>query len=181
MRHIQLYESFGTERHIVSIYTEYPEWMEFMRSLLNDEYYNRINHTEYEKMWKDRVANSCPYYVVDNSYNKWFFYPNPYKYSTPDPRKIIVFQILQQGSIYDANQHLMETTLKCSYETLIDEAQSPEEAMLDMIQEDSSLIPDYSETRPLVFNKMLSLPGVDQEIKDTVKAFVKWNSVKKYI
>jgi hypothetical protein len=181
MRHIQLYESFGTEEHSVTAYTDYEDWMEFMKSSLSDDYFRRFNNIDYERMWRDRTAYQSPTYVVDNGYNKWIFWLDPPKYQMQNPKEIAALVISHVGAIHDSNQNTMETTLKCSYKDLIAQAKSPEEIMLAEIGENSSLAATYSESRPRVFKKMLELPNIPSNINDIIKASLKWRSIQNYI
>ena len=178
MRHLQLYESFATDSHKVVAYKNYEEWMEFMRSALTEDYFRRFNNIDYERMWRDRSAYQSPSYVVDNT---WIFWLDPPKYKMENPKEIAALQINDEGTINDSNQPRMEAALGCSYNDLIAQAKTPEEGMLDEILEDSSLAGVYSEKRPRVFKKMLELPDVPSNIKDIVKAALKWKSIQNYI
>ena len=177
MRHIQLYESFGTEEHSVTAYTDYEDWMEFMKSSLRDDYFRRFNNIDYERMWRDRTAYQSPSYVVDN---RWIFWLDPPKYQMENPTEIAALRI-HDGVIDDSRQRILEGDLNCSYKELISQAKTPEEVMLDEIKENSSLAATYSESRPGVFKKMLALPNVPSNINDIIKASLKWKSIQNYI
>jgi len=178
MRHIKIYESFGTDEHFVVVYKNYEDWMEFMKSALKDGYFRMINNIDYERMWRDRTAYQSPSYVVDN---RWIFWLDPPKYKMENPKEVVALVISDVGVIHDSNQNTMETTLKCSYKDLIAQAKTPEEIMLDEIKENSSLAATYSESRPKVFKKMMELPNIPSNINDIIKASLKWKSIQNYI
>jgi hypothetical protein len=173
MRHIQLYESFATDSHKVAAYKNYEEWMEFMGSVLTEDYFRMFNNIDYERMWRDRSAYQSPSYVVDNT---WIFWLDSPKY-TENPTKVVALQINDRRTITDSNQSRMETTLGCSYKDLLAIAKTPEEVMADEMAEDFSLIDTYSQRRPRVFKRVLAMPDLPKELK----AALKWKEMKNYI
>ena len=174
MRHLQLYESFTTDSHKVVAYKKYEDWMEFMRSVLTEDYFRMFNNIDYERMWRDRSAYQSPSYVVDNS---WIFWLDPPKYQMENPKEIAALQINDKRTITDSNQFRMEEALGCSYKDLIAIAKTPEEVMADEMTEDSSLIDTYSQRRPRVFKRVLAMPDLPKELK----AALKWKEMKDYI
>jgi len=184
MRHLKIYEEFdqmpdspqesSNKLHLVAVYEDYEEWMEFMHSVLNSSYYMMINNIDYQRMWRDRTAYQSPTYVVDN---EWIFWLDPPKYKMENPKEIAALQINERGTINDSNQPRMEAALGCSYKDLIAQAKTPEENMKDEIMANPDLIDKYSESRPYVFKKVVAQPNLPAPIK----AALKWKEMKAYI
>jgi hypothetical protein len=188
MRHLKIYEDFdqmtdppqgnSNKLHLVAAYKSYEQWMEFMHSVLEISYFSRINHTDYERMWRDRTAYQSPTYVVDNEWIFWLESPKyPKRYNMENPAEIAALQINERRTITDSNQSRLEAALGCSYKDLIAQAKTPVENMKDEIMTNPDLIDKYSESRPKVFKGVVIQPNLPAPIK----AALKWKEMKNYI
>lgn len=188
MRNIQLYENFKTPQYQVAAYTDTDEWLEFLKSELRPNNYKMVDGG----FWKDKMDQGAIIYLVDSppGFKKWFFWRNPNPgWNDPTPSHLRVSLIkddINSMGMEAQSLSYMEKDLKCSYQELIDQAKTPEEIMdWQMMRYPSSYIKSHSETRPLVFNKVLSNTSIPEERREryrlTAKNLSKWDKIKNYI
>lgn len=177
MRHLQIYESFDNDKHKVAAYTSFPEYREFKLSTVNHRY-DSVKEEEFNK----RIANGFPVYVVNN---KWEFWENRDKppVNWPESKPAVKACRLDKSGQTPFSQKIMEEIIGRSYKELIDVAKTPEEVMVDEIEEDPSIIEDYPSIRPLVYEKAVKILKSRGTIpsEESIEAFKKWKKIKKYI
>jgi len=176
MRHLQLYESFGTKGVSVTIYTDFAQWMEFLNMNLSRNEYGSVNYM----FWKGLFAQGASIYTAKRGPNSsggtWFFWEDP-GYGEIEIRKIRYGHI--QAGVQSDSLHVIEEDLGCSYQDLIKQAKPPGEAMIQDILENPDTFDYYSEEAPLTLEKGISLAS--EKVKAEIKALTKWSKIKNYI
>jgi len=174
MRHIKLYESFGTSNAVVNVYTNIDLWAEFLKMNLSMVKY--IGATYDFWIWKGLFDRGVPIYTAEGRPNKsegtWFFWEDP-KFEELEIRMIRYDEIItrvQSDSLY-----WMEEELGCSYQDLIKQAKSPEETMIQDVLQNPDTFDYYSEEAPLTLKKGIA------SAPEQIKALSKWKQIKNFI
>jgi hypothetical protein len=186
MRHLQLYESFGTKDVSVTIYTDIDQWMEKLKMNLSRNEYIWQSGTNLD-FWKDIFSLRASIYTAKRDPNTsggtWFFWDDP-RYREIEIR-LIRYGYIEAG--YDTIQsgvqsdslHVIEEDLGYSYQDLIKQAKPPGEVMIQNILENPDMLEYYSEEAPLTLEKGIALSS--EEIKMKLKALSKWKQIKDFI
>jgi len=172
MRHLQLYESFGTKDVSVALYTDFAQWMEFLNMGLSRNEYGSVN----SMFWKGLFSQGASIYTAKRDSNSsggtWFFWEDP-GYGEIEIRKIRYGTI--QAGVQSDSLHVIEEDLGCSYQDLIKQAKPPGEVMIQNILENPDMLEYYSEEAPLTLESGIALAP------EQIKALLKWKQIKKFI
>jgi len=183
MRHLQLYESFGTKDVSVTIYTDIDQWMEKLKMNLSRNEYGSVNYM----FWKGLFAQGASIYTAKRDPNSsggtWFFWDDP-GYGEIEIRMIRYGHIQAgydtiQSGIQSDSLHVIEEDLGYSYQDLIKQAKPPGEVMIQNILENPDMLEYYSEEAPLTLEKGIALSS--EEVKMRLKALSKWKQIKDFI
>jgi len=182
MRHLQIYESFGSKNIEATVYTDVDQWIEFLKWTLGKEKSSIINR----RFWEERFIVMSSIYTArsdENNAKTWFFSEYP---ESRYPKGTVMINFIKGGiiprgvtPIEASSVSVMEKSLACTYEEIMSMAKTPEEHMVEDILENPDLIKSYSEVMPLTLARAESI-GPD-DLKKKIQAVLKWDKIKNYI